>query len=351
MERERINWWVVGAATVVGVGAIVVGLSLGDWSTSAWSSVAIEVGSAIGLVSAVVLLERRMVGRVAKVAESTARAEAKRVTQDLRGRIESLEELDAAQQDAYATIREEGRKRLHSVRAGEVTSAVVGDLLVAAINDRIFSDRDFHLRTSADPACPVLYAAPWTDPSRVLGVYLDVEPIRMADQSMNFEGRPIPVPQKNDATVLWMNDDAATVGAELVAGLERRNEPLNGFGFGYALEMLMRSIEVMREARAAPAGDPRRMVGSLLVLINDEWAYTSEGLEAITATTVVAVKSAGWALGTGQRYGRHLFMSQDERFQAEAPLSEALAWLETREGVHVLEPGTDAVEWMRRNRW
>lgn len=33
-----------------------------------------------------------------------------------------------------------------------------------------------------------------------------------------------------------MEEDASTIGAELQAGLERRNVPTGGFGFGYAIE-------------------------------------------------------------------------------------------------------------------
>lgn len=351
VEQERINWWVVGLATMAGLAAMVLGLWLGDWSKESWSAVAIEVGAAIGLVSAIVLLERHVVRRVALVAETTARAEAERVTADLRGRVQSLEDLDVAQRDTHAARRDHDRQRLDSVRSGEVTSSAIGDLLVSAINDRLFAADDFCVRTSGDPACPVLYALPFIDPSEVVGVYFDVEPIRLADRPMIFEGRAIPVPIKRDATVLWMKDDAAAIGAELLAGLERRNEPTHGFGFGYATERLLHSFEVMRSARAAPAGDACRLAGSLKILINDDWAYTTQGLEAISASMIWPVKTAGWEAGTGRRVGAYLVMSRDARAAADTPLGEALTWLESRENLAILEPGDDPTDAIfRRDR-
>lgn len=210
------------------------------------------------------------------------------------------------------------------------------------MRDRLFDGDSFHVRTSDDPECPLLYMLPFIDSQRVIAVYLDFEPMELSPDPVLVDGKPVPVPNKTDSTVMWINDDAAHIGAELLVGLERRNIPSRGFGLGYAVDRLLKSIEVMRLARAAPAGSAARLQGQLRVLINDDWAYTSEGLEAVSAATIFPVKAAGWANGR-RCVGPYMFLSDDDRAAAPAGLAEALDWIAGREGIRVLPPGTDPV--------
>lgn len=340
MEQRRLNLPVVLGATIVGLAAIGLGLHFGGWTRDAWSAVLIEAGAAIGLVSSIVVLERRM---VRDVAESTARTEVERVAGDLRHRIQRLEELDADQEQVRSEQRRLNDERLQAIRDGRITSASVGEVLIEAINDRLIDPDVFHVRTSAHGSCPLLYMLPFVDASRVVAIYLDFEPFELAKQPILVDGEPIPVPRKTDSTVMWMDDDAASIGADLSAGLERRNEPHHDFGFGHALGSLLEGIELMRSARAAPAGSPRRLSGQLRVAINDDWVYTTAGLEAVAASTLHVVKPAGW-LRSSRWLGAYMHISKDERSTASASLNEALTWLEQREGVRLLEPGADPVD-------
>lgn len=338
VARERINWPVVGLITITGLGALGLGVWLGNASPETWSSVFIEIGAAIALLSVLVFLERRVVRRVA---ESTARQEAQRVTADLRGRVERLEDLDTAQEEERSEQRRQAKAGMEAIRRGDITSSRIGEVIVEAVRDRLVDPDMFHVRTSDDPDCPVIYMLPFVDPERVIAVYFDFEPFELNSDPMFVGNEPVPVPKKTDSNVIWMDEDAAAIGSELLAGLERRNEPANGFGFGYALERLLRSVEVMRDARRAPAGSPRRLDGLLRVLINDDWAYTSAGLEAIWDSTVISVNATGWVDGGRRWVGPYLHYSDEARQEAEASLSEALSWLEQRENIRILEPGTD----------
>ena len=332
-----MNWPLVVVLSVFGLGGIVGALMLDDWSNEAWSSVLIEGGAALALLSALVLLEQRL---VRDVAVSTARTEVERATADLRGRVQRLEELDAAQQAHLEARHRAADEQLESIRRGDISQETVGALLVEGVRDRLFDPDLFHVRTSHDPNCPKLYVLPFVDPSRVVFVFFDVEPMRLSPEPAYVDGERVPVPIKTDSTVLWMDEDPAEIGAQLVAGLDRRNTPRHGFGFGFAIEQLLRSIEVMRAARSAPADDPRRLKGRLRLLVNDEWAYTSAGLEAVSSATLFQIRAAGFN-ERGQWLGSYLYLADDDRAAADPRLREALDWLEERESVRILTPGTD----------
>jgi hypothetical protein len=341
VDRERVNWPVVAVVTVAGLTALALGLWLSDWTAEAWSAVFIEIGVAIGLLSVLVFLERRVVRRVA---ESAARTETERVAADLRGRIERLEDLDAAQEEKRSEQRRLAKARADAIRSGDISPSTIGDLLVEAVRDRLVDADDFHVRTSNEPDCPVLYMLPFVDPERVIAVYLDFEPFQISTEPILLHGEPVPVPEKTDSTVMWVDEGAAEIGAELQSGLERRNEPPHGFGFGHSLEMLLRSIEVMRDARMASAGSPRRFDGSLRVLINDDWAYTSAGLEAVSKEVLFTIRGAAWIDGGRRWVGPYTHLSKEVRSQADASLAEALKWIEERETIRLLEPGTDPID-------
>jgi hypothetical protein len=344
--RQRVNWPLVLLLSILGVGGVLGALALDDWTREAWSSVLIEAGAALALLSALVLLEQRI---VRNVAESTARTEAQRVTDELENRVRRLEELDSAQNERHAERRSAAHRQLRAIRDGAIWHSSVGELLVEGVRDRLFDGDSFHVRTSDDPECPVLYMLPFIDSQRVIAVYLDFEPMELSSDPILLDGEPVPVPKKSESTVMWMDDDAAHIGAELLVGLERRNIPSRGFGFGYAVDRLLKSVEVMRLARAAPAGSAARLQGQLRVLINDDWAYTSEGLEAVSAETILPIKAAGWV--EGRRWVvSYMFLSDDDRAAAPARLAEALDWIAGREGIRILPPGTDPLATFGRSR-
>jgi hypothetical protein len=141
---------------------------------------------------------------------------------------------------------------------------------------------------------------------------------------------------------MWINDEPASATAsELEAALERINEPLRDFSLAYAIEQLAMSVRVMRKARAADAESALRLNGALRLLINERWAYTSFGLEAVVGPAAFPAQSAGFRGGPPAAVLWKGCISDcvcpDGEPQEE--WLEAITWLEQREGFDILGPG------------
>jgi flagellar biosynthesis/type III secretory pathway M-ring protein FliF/YscJ len=126
---ERVNWWVAGAATLVGSAAIAAGVVLAGIRRQTFSAVLIEVGAAIGLVVVLVILERNVIKRVTEAAEVAATEAADRATSELRERIVRLENLDDEQVQERDRRRSEDDSLVERLREGELTAAAVAALL------------------------------------------------------------------------------------------------------------------------------------------------------------------------------------------------------------------------------
>lgn len=177
-----------------------------------------------------------------------------------------------------------------------MSPSTVGALLADAHDEKLFDGRQFRVRTSARPDSHVLYMLPLRAANGVQVIWLDFEPIEDSDEIGAEVG--VPLPLKREATVMWVNDQPASgIASELEAGLERRNEPLREFSLTYGLEQLAESVRIMRAARSADAGSPLRMLGSLRLLINDRWAYTSFGLEAVLGPAGFPALASGFRGG------------------------------------------------------
>lgn len=113
--RQRVNWPLVLLLSILGAAGVLGALALDDWSREGWSSVLIETGAALALLSALVLLEQRI---VRNVAESTARTEAQRVTAELQDRVQRLEDLDSAQNERRTERRSVADRQLQAIRDG-----------------------------------------------------------------------------------------------------------------------------------------------------------------------------------------------------------------------------------------
>lgn len=343
--RERVNWVIAVPTTLVGVGLATWGLALGDFTSSAFSSLLINAGTAVALIAVLVIVQRRVVRQVVEAAEQAAVQVAQRATAELRDRVVRLEDLDdeqAAQRDRRREAREQSVNRLHT---DALTPAAVGELLVAAHEEKLLDGAHFRVRTADDPEGHVLYMVPLRAANGVGIMWLDFEPFEFDERSAYDEGLGIQLPVKGDSTVMWIKDEsAAAVASGLEAGLERRNQPRNNFSFAFALERLAESVRVMRTARSAAADSPARLRGSLQLLINDEWAITSFGLESLHTGAAFEVRWAGWRGQGGavlMRTSVHVGDRPPE--ESEEPWAEALQWIETREGWEVLKPGEQQV--------
>ena len=271
--------WLVPA--LIGILLLVVGLYIGQWSSSSWSNVAVALGSATLLLAIGVVVEPRIVRRISKATEEVATAAAEFATQDLSQRVTRLEDISSEQAKGRQQRQDEFDSVLSSLRES-VTLESLGQALLTAHNYRLLNHGHFCVRTNSNAESPELYFLPLIDPKKVLFIWLSFSPmdrlisLEVGDELMN-------IPQNKDGIVLWRrNQSAGHVASRLEDELIILNSPLvSEFSFEYALGRTIESIEIMFESRTAPHDSPYKLKGSLTVLINDEWVLTSRGLEAV----------------------------------------------------------------------
>lgn len=277
--QEKVRWWLVGFLLVLGGLAIYWALRLADFGVSTWVSILVEVGATLALVGILYVLERQLVGsvhevRLESVAARKEAAQARVETEALRERIVKLEDLDAAHREEMMRISEADEAVVKRVEV-DVDREAVCDLLVKAWEDRLFAS-DYHARTGRNPDCSVLYMeVEGEEEDQSLALDFESFTHYEGEWGENFGIEP------TDSLVTWTDESVATISVELERALKRRNDPPDDFSFGYAIRQVMDAYEVMRRARAAKSGDPHRLKGLLKVLINEEWCFTSYGLEAI----------------------------------------------------------------------
>lgn len=337
---KRLNWKYAVWVTLIGGAVIFGGLALGDFTKDAFSAVLVEVGAAIGLVAVLIALENRLEARVTQRAEETATEAASRATSDLRERVIRLENLDAEQSRVRADRRRKADAQVAEILNGELTVEGVGEILSGALDEQLFDDALFRVRTSPDPEAHVLYMLLPRDAEGVEMMWLDFEQIEISDNLIDVGGNVIRGPNRSPSTVQWTSDDdAAAVAANLEDGLQRQNKPLHGFKLSYALAQLVKSATLMRNARSAPANDPARLHGRLRLLINDEWAITSFGLESTESTTAFKSRWADWRgrQGAARWHGSELVLDSEVVPDGNGSWEEALRWVQEREGWTIQE--------------
>lgn len=157
-REERLDWQIAGLVTLLGVGAIFVGLYLADFERDAWSGLSIEVGAAIALVAILFVLERRLIARTRTTAETAARTAAREVTDAIEERLVRLEELDDAQLQSREQRRRQADSTSEAVRTEGLDAARVAELLKVAAKSNLFAiEEGIRVRTSPDPDCPMLH--------------------------------------------------------------------------------------------------------------------------------------------------------------------------------------------------
>lgn len=329
----RWNWRLVAGVTAIGVAAVLMGVALQAWERGAWGGVLVEVGAGLGLVAAIVYLERRVLHQVSERAESVARETAERTTQettaDIRDRLARLEELDRTQEKQRQAHDEQAKRIVDRVRA-DVSFETVRDLLRQAREDNYFAP-DFRVRGSSDPYCHILYLEldDYSIAAEASGdrIYLSFEPRYLPDAPGHF-GQEL----SDTQTVHWVEGESIELASsKLVALLIRLNLPLDAFDLAYAMGRLVTSFDVVRSARSAPRESSRRLGGELEFLINDGWALTTFGLEAIEEDAAFSVTRAGWV-------GTHMVRASvrvPQDWPTDPGLGEAIAWLRDREDFEV----------------
>jgi hypothetical protein len=338
--REGVNWKVAAPITIIGVVLALGGLAVAGFDSTAVSSLLLNFGSAVALIAVVVALEPRLARQVRRVVEGATADAVERSTSEIRERVERLEDLERAQLKERERRRGERDAGVERLRNDVLSPSAVGELLAAAHDEHLLDGRQFRVRTSPRPDAHVLYMLPLRAANGVRMMWLDFEPIDDGDEV--DPTLRVPLPHKRETTVMWINDEPASdVANQLESGLERLNEPLRDFSLAFALERLVESVRVMRDARSAEEGSPLRLKGALRMLINDQWAYTSFGLEAVHDVAAFPARSAGFRGGPPASVLWKGCVSNCERpdSESEAAWREAIAWLRDREGYDILRPG------------
>lgn len=340
--RERVNWKVAALVTMIGAVLALGGLAVGGFDSASVSSLLLNLGSAVALIAVAVALEPRLTRRVRRVVEGATAEAVEQSTSEIRERVERLEDLERAQLEERERRRGERDAGVERLRSDVLSPSAVGELLAAAHDEHLFDGRQFRVRTSPRPDAHVLYMLPLRPANGIRMMWLDFKPIDDGDEVDPTVG--VPLPHKREATVMWINDEPASeVASQLESGLERLNEPLRDFSLAFALERLVESVRVMRSARSAEEGSPLRLKGALRLLINDRWAYTSFGLEAVHDVAAFPARPAGFRGGPPAAVRWRGCLGDCERPdpEPEADWREAIAWLRDREGFDILRPGEE----------
>lgn len=310
-DDHDINWLIVGAATLIGVGVVGLGLWLDDavdfdrwsveanWNADAWSGLSIEIGAGIALLAVLFFLERRLMSKSERRAVSVARAVVEEATAGLVERVTSLEELSSIQREYLGERQREAARERETLRSNPSAEGVLR-LLQRAGNK---FDGDVDVRTTDGPD----------------GVII----------SFGASGGVVQLSLPEEAGTSWEREPVDEMAKRLVDILESLNIAADRFDFGYALTQLLRSEEVMDRARAAESGDPARLEGRLQILVNEDWALTSYGLEAVNDDRrfkAVTATRPGGPVG-GRRILLAVDVPDDVRNGADGTLRDALDWL------------------------
>lgn len=352
-STERINWRIGGLAVGTGLIATVAGLTVAEFDRSAVAAVLINVGTAMGLLLVVLWFEARVVKRVERAAKATANETVERVTADLRERVVRLENLEEAQAEERGRRRDAASAPVRAMREEQLSAQVVGEVLADAHGRGLFGP-GFCVRTSAEADCHLLYFLPLRSPNDIPILWLDVEPFEMGEP-IDLDGQTIAGPVPRETTAMWIYDqDAAEVASDIEAGLEKTNRTLNGFSLRYALEQLDSSVEIATRSREVEAGDSARLRGSLEMLINEYWAVTTYGLEAVDSSTALTV---AWSSFVGCSGASVLHPTQLKQVlpadESPAGYDSAIEWVTQRlrwlppddpQGLARLAPGRDRVQ-------
>ena len=276
-------------ATPVGIGIFVVGVFVLGASFgfgAAWTEVGVSVGTGLLLAGFVLWLEPRLVrefsetaGTVATTAADLKATEvAQRIvdesTAEIRERIEQLETLREVQQRIAAERQAAATQLMDKVRE-QPDFASTFKLLDEAHMKNLFA-RDLSLRCGSNQEL-------------LMGIHID-------DMQLNFDatGEPVesdpyyldikvhsPTNTLPSAESYWSADESIKrAWNSFLDACEKESVPMDGIDLTDVFAALAASYEVMIEARRSPAGDPKRLQGQLKLLINDEWAITSTGLES-----------------------------------------------------------------------
>ena len=274
-------WWGI-AILLVGVALVLLGWL---WEGT-WEDVFIEVGAAAGVGGIVLLFKPRLMRQVREGAKeeaaTTAEAVAASRTEALEERLvrlESISDIQAGEQDR----QQEEANRLIAAISETPSYDSVYELLAEAEEQRLFLDGVF-VRINEAMGTPLVKLSRFIVEPRDRR-YETVELVSLMFHTFKQQSYQ----EREQSRILWSSDKQFP---ELVQDILRMhvrlNMPTEGLDLEESFQNLQRSYQLMIDARLSPLTSQRRLQGSLIFLINDEWALTSAGLEATRSDHVYA---------------------------------------------------------------
>ena len=277
----RENWKPAVVVTALGLLLVGVGALFADSWSDAASGVLIEFGAGIGLVAAIVWLERRFLQKnVREIAAAEAREKVREVVVETEERISRLEQL--AKHEAEERFRRQAAQQAEtdSLFAEGLTASSLGGVLLASQREQLFSE-DFGVRAGDSPHAPILYFCVLAHRDEVQMVFVGLEPFRFSGQTMQVEGAEIPIPDTTPSVAWIPKEPPEDLFGEILELLNRMNVPSEDFSLAKMAGWLRDSVRVARESRNASGGSARRLRGKVKLLVNAGWVLTSSGLESV----------------------------------------------------------------------
>lgn len=166
------------------------------------------------------------------------------------------------------------------------TFEATAELLERAENQRLFEDLILWGGTERD----TLIGLTWRNfAGHLHDNYPDFDPSVLEENphfELHIEIRYVPAVAggRSAASEWWPSQPRDEAWKSFLDVCEREGIPTTDIDVRIVFESLASSYGAMVAARRSPAEDPRRLQGSLILLVNAEWAITSAGLESRIGT-------------------------------------------------------------------
>ena len=278
-------WWGI-AILLVGVVLALLGYL---WEGT-WEDVFIEVGAAAGVGGIVLLFKPRLMRQVDERATRAGAIAAEDIastkTEAFEERLVKLESIRDIQENERDRLQEETDRIIAAVGSDASVSNLI-ESLDHASKQGLFAESIF-IKTSDDLGQPLFQVSRGID---------SIEPEVISMLSFDIFAGGATYEELEGATVRWL-DGTGFEGfvREVYSAFTRANLPLDKLSLERCVLHIQESHRLMVEARQAPEGSRKRLNGKLMLLINDEWALTSAGLEGIESDHFFQ-----WELTTGPR--------------------------------------------------
>ena len=240
---------------------------------SGWAAAGLSFGTGLALAGFVLLLERHLLQAVGEALEEGAAPLVERLE-----RLESLQEM----QDRISADRTESDFALAKAVRQRPTFENVAAMLERAQEQCLFED----IRLRGGIKTQTLISLAWENFEAVLYKnYPDFDP-DVLDENPEFREhiliRCFPEAQDGPsvASEWWPTQSLEEGWRDFLDACEKMQVSTADLNIGHLIEALASSYVTMAEGRRSPANHPERLQGSLIMLVNPEWAITTAGLES-----------------------------------------------------------------------